>query len=184
MRKAIATIAVSAVLCLSAQAWSADPAEHEHEGAHPELPKKAICVLMPTEGNRTAGVLSLAQHQGFVHISGKVSGLTPGLHGFHIHEFGDLSSPDGTAAGGHFNPTNQPHAGPDDPHRHSGDLGNITAGVDGVANVNVKAIGLMLHFAIGRSMVVHADPDDLKSQPAGNAGPRVAVGVIGVAQSQ
>ena len=67
---------------------------------------------------------------------------------------------------------------------HAGDLGNITAGDDGVAKVDAKSKDLHLHFIIGRSIVVHADADDLKSQPAGNSGPRIAVGVIGVANTE
>jgi Cu-Zn family superoxide dismutase len=85
------------------------------------------------------------------------------------------------SAGGHYNPHGKPHGKPEAQERHEGDLGNIEAGANGVAKVNVKAKGLDLHHVIGRGMVVHAQPDDF-SQPVGNAGPRVAVGVIGLAE--
>ena len=86
------------------------------------------------------------------------------------------------STGPHFNPEGHDHGGPDTAKRHAGDLGNIKADKNGVAKVNTKAAGLRLHFILGRSLVVHADPDDLKSQPAGNAGARIGVGVIGIAE--
>ena len=147
-----------------------------------ELPKEAVCVLAAMKDSGVKGTLLLTQKGKDVLITGEVSGLKPGEHGFHIHQFGDLRAADGVSAGGHFNPEGHEHAGPDAAKRHAGDLGNIKADKSGVAKVNVKAEGLMLHFVIGRSLVVHADPDDLKSQPSGNAGARVAVGVIGLAE--
>ena len=192
MRHFIWTLAAFSAVCLTTTAQGQQPATrkapaapkaadaHAHAADHPALPTKAVCVLIPTQGNKTGGTLTLTAKEGEVHVSGKITGLTPGLHGFHIHEFGDLSSADGAAAGGHFNPTNEKHGGPGDQHRHAGDFGNVKAGDDGVAMVDIKAKGLQLHFIIGRSIVVHADADDLKSQPSGNAGARVAVGVIGI----
>jgi Cu-Zn family superoxide dismutase len=117
-------------------------------------------------------------------IVADIEGLSHGKHGFHIHEYGDCSAPDGTSAGGHFNPENKPHGAPDSEDRHVGDLGNITAGPDGTAHYD--RTDSMISFdgprsIIGRAVVVHADEDDLESQPTGNAGPRVACGVIGVA---
>lgn len=157
--------------------------EHDHDHGDVEALKHGVCVLAPASGSKVQGKLTLVQHEGSLHLTGEVSGLTPGLHGFHIHEFGDLSSADGTAAGPHFNPEGHEHGGPDQAHRHAGDLGNIKADDQGVAKVDVKVEGLHLHFVLGRSLVVHANPDDLKSQPAGNAGPRIGVGVIGVAKA-
>lgn len=155
---------------------------HDHDHAHdaPPLPTRAVCVLVPSKGSKTAGTLTLAQMQGHVQITGEITGLTPGKHGFHIHEFGDLTTDDGKAAGPHFNPHNHKHGGPDSSDSHAGDLGNVTADDSGTAKVNVRA-DVNLHFIVGRSLVVHADPDDLTSQPAGNAGARIAVGVIGIA---
>jgi len=156
--------------------------QHEHGAHSPEVAKQAVAVLMPTQGNDVVGALLLTQHDGYLQVTGKVEGLSPGEHGFHIHEFGDLRDPAGKSAGGHYNPKATKHGGPNDTERHPGDLGNITANAEGVAEVNKKADALKLHFVLGRSFVVHAGKDDLKSQPSGDAGPRVAVGVIGFAE--
>jgi len=145
------------------------------------VPKRAVAVLRPTRGNKARGVVVLSQTKQGVRLRGRIRGLKPGKHGFHIHEYGDLRSPDGKSAGGHFAPQGHKHGSPNDPKHHAGDLGNITANSTGTAKVDVLAKGLKLHFVIGRSIVVHGGADDLKSQPSGNAGPRVAVGVIGFA---
>ena len=117
-------------------AVAADDKKHDDHEA--QLPKKAIALLIPTQGQQVRGTLMLQATEGGVHITGKVTVLTPGEHGFHIHEFGDLTSADGSAAGGHYNPDGHMHGGPDDKERHAGDLGNIKADKDGVAVVNVK----------------------------------------------
>ena len=142
----------------------------------------AVALLMPMKDSKTGGTITLTQEKGYVLVAGEVTGLTPGKHGFHIHMFGDLRAPDGMSAGGHYNPQNHPHGGPDAKEHHEGDLGNIEANDEGVAKVNVKAMGVDLGKIVGRSIVVHAKADDLKSQPAGDAGPRIAVGVIGLAE--
>lgn len=148
--------------------------------------KAAIAVLHPTEGSKVHGVVKFTKTGNNVTVTGEVSGLTPGLHGFHIHEFGDCSAPDGKSAGGHFNPTGADHGGPDSPKHHVGDLGNIEANEEGIATINVTSE--MIEFEgdtsiLGRGLIVHAGQDDLKSQPSGDAGGRVACGVIGVANS-
>ena len=110
-----------------------------------------------------------------MHVHAEISGLAPGDHGFHIHEFG-VWSEDGMAAGGHFNPTHQKHAGIDTPKRHIGDLGNITANANGNATLDLDDPSLMFRgptSIIGRGLVVHEKADDLKTQPTGNAGGRV-----------
>ena len=156
-------------------------AEDEHE--HASGLNQAVCVLVPTKDNKVRGRIFFNQGKnGVTQIRGKVNNLTPGLHGFHIHEFGDLTDRTGKSAGGHFNPEGHDHAGPDAQKRHVGDLGNIEANEDGVATVEMSVKGLKVHFILGRSIVVHAGKDDLTSQPSGNAGPRVAVGVIGIRQ--
>jgi Cu-Zn family superoxide dismutase len=164
------------------QKKSAKKHDHDHEHEHPELPKKAVCILQATEGNDVTGTLTLDEMEDHVHISGEVKGLTPGEHGFHIHMFGDLRAPDGASAGGHFDPHGHKHGGPDDEERHAGDLGNITADEDGTAKVDIEAKDLKLHFVIGRSLVVHAGKDDLTTQPSGDSGARIGVGVIGIAE--
>ncbi len=162
-----------------------DDKKHDHahdDHSHGPMFTDGVVILRSTKGNKVRGRLTLKQTKSGVRVTGRVNGLTPGEHGFHIHEFGDLRATDGKSAGGHFNPDGHDHAGPDADKRHAGDLGNITADSEGVAKVDITQKGLNLHFVIGRSIVVHAGKDDLKSQPSGDAGPRVAVGVIGIAQ--
>lgn len=146
---------------------------------------RAICVLHPTQGHVVHGTVTFTQMGQHVKVVADVTGLTPGLHGFHVHEYGDCTAANGTSAGGHFNPDHQPHGGPTDKARHVGDLGNITANAQGVAHFEWTDRLLALsgpHSIIGRSIVVHAGQDDLKSQPSGDAGARVACGVIGIAK--
>lgn len=146
-----------------------------------QVPHRGVAVLRPTKDNKARGVIVLMQTKQGVRLRGRVRNLKPGQHGFHIHQYGDLRSHDGKSAGGHFAPKGHKHGGPKDAEHHAGDLGNITANSSGVANVDILAKELKLHFVIGRSIVVHGGADDLKSQPSGNAGPRVALGVIGFA---
>ncbi len=146
----------------------------------------AVAVLIPTEGNDVHGTVRFTKVAGGVRVVADVTGLTPGAHGFHVHEFGDASSADGTAAGGHFNPAHGNHGGPADAQRHAGDLGNLEADASGHATLDHVDAGLSLdggNSIIGRGLIVHASPDDLKTQPTGNAGKRVACGVIGLAKA-
>jgi Cu-Zn family superoxide dismutase len=122
---------------------------------------------------------------GGVKVVAEVTGLTPGDHGFHIHEFGDCGDAEAKNAGGHFNPGGHDHGGPDAEARHKGDLGNMTADATGKAHYERVDKHLKLggeNTIIGRSVIVHEKMDDLKTQPTGNAGARVACGVIGVAK--
>ncbi|XP_060526498.1 superoxide dismutase [Cu-Zn] [Cylas formicarius] len=152
------------------------------------MPVKAVCVLKSEAVN---GTVFFTQQDGKspVQVTGEITGLVKGLHGFHIHEFGDNTN-GCISAGPHFNPLKKDHGGPTDSERHVGDLGNIEAGADGVAKINItdKLISLEGdHNIIGRTVVVHADPDDLGkgghelSKTTGNAGGRLACGVIGLA---
>ena len=148
--------------------------------------KQAVAVLWPTEGSTVSGVVTFEKTEEGVRISGEVKGLKPGKHGFHIHQYGDLRAADGTSAGGHFSPGEREHGGPDGNASHLGDLGNIEADESGVATIARLDSDLALVGAasiLGRGLVVHAGADDLTSQPSGAAGPRVAVAVIGVAES-
>jgi Cu-Zn family superoxide dismutase len=145
--------------------------------------KKAICVIHGIGANKVHGIVMFEQKGHTITITGEISGLTEGKHGFHVHEFGDCSSKDGMSAGTHFNPDMMPHAGPHDKKRHVGDLGNITADKDGKAVIKITDSVVALngaHSIIGRSIIVHAKEDDLKD--IASAGPRIGCGVIGIAK--
>ncbi|XP_052710509.1 superoxide dismutase [Cu-Zn]-like isoform X2 [Crassostrea angulata] len=149
---------------------------------------KAVCVLKG-DSNVTGTVQFSQEAPGTpVTLSGEIKGLTPGQHGFHVHQFGDNTN-GCTSAGAHFNPFNKEHGAPEDTERHVGDLGNVTAGEDGVAKISItdKMIDLAgPQSIIGRTVVIHADVDDLGkgghelSKTTGNAGGRLACGVIGI----
>lgn len=144
---------------------------------------KATTRLYPTKGNTVTGIVIFEQESNGVRIKGTFEGLKPGKHGFHIHEMGDCTCDDAQCAGGHYNPTHQPHGAPDATERHVGDFGNIEADENGTAMYDRLDTVVKLNgptSIIGRGVIVHADPDDF-SQPVGNAGARVACGVIGIA---
>lgn len=146
---------------------------------------KAVAVLHATRGNSASGVVWFESIQGGTRVIAHISGLSPGKHGFHIHEYGDCTADDATSAGGHFNPTNMPHSMPSSDKRHVGDLGNVEADAQG--NAHLDYVDPMLSFTgslsiIGRGVIVHEKEDDLKTQPTGDAGGRLACGVIGVAK--
>lgn len=142
----------------------------------------AEALLGPTKGTTTTGTAVFVQKGHGVEVTAHVAGLTPGTHGFHIHEKGDCSAPDATSAGGHFNPTGKPHGNPMQGEHHLGDLPMLQADTSGNARVNATIRGASLRGGatnlIGRAVVVHAAADDYRSQPAGDSGARVACGVI------
>uniref|UniRef100_G9M4K5 Superoxide dismutase [Cu-Zn] n=1 Tax=Pogonatum inflexum TaxID=185755 RepID=G9M4K5_9BRYO len=153
-------------------------------------PLKAVCVL--TGPSDVAGVISFCQDSdGPTTVEGEIKGLNPGKHGFHIHALGDTTN-GCMSTGPHFNPKNLEHGAPEDEIRHAGDLGNVIAGDDGVAKVSLKDCNIPLtgcDSIIGRAVVVHGDPDDLGkgghelSKSTGNAGARIACGIIGLRAS-
>ncbi len=142
----------------------------------------AGALLQPTKGNTAEGTMTFAQERDKVLIKGQFTGLTPGAHGFHIHEKGDCSAPDGTSTGGHFNPYGKPHGDPAKPNHHAGDLPMLVAGADGTARFTALMDGISLEYGpgniMGRAVIIHAMPDDFTTQPTGNSGARVACGVI------
>ncbi len=142
---------------------------------------QATADLEPTEGNHVKGTVTFSQEKDVVVVRAEITGLTPGKHGFHVHEKGDCSAPDGSSAGGHFNPTNKQHGARTSADRHVGDLGNVEADADGKATLVWRDPVMRLDgpdSIIGKAVIVHAGEDDLKTQPSGNAGARVACGVI------
>ncbi|XP_016093390.1 superoxide dismutase [Cu-Zn]-like [Sinocyclocheilus grahami] len=151
---------------------------------------KAVCVLKGT-GEVTGTVYFEQQNEtSSVKLSGEITGLTPGKHGFHVHAFGDNTN-GCISAGPHFNPYGKNHGGPTDSDRHVGDLGNVIADDNGVAKIGIEdkiATLLGQHSIIGRTMVIHEKEDDLgkggseESLKTGNAGGRLACGIIGITQ--
>jgi Cu-Zn family superoxide dismutase len=146
--------------------------------------ERAHVNLASASGSLVSGRLIVTSMAGGVHLRGEIGGLTPGsAHAIHIHEKGDCTAVDASSAGGHFNPTNEPHGKVGTPAHHAGDMDNIVADAKGVAHVDAHASGPVLgggaaNDAIGKAVIVHAAQDDYTSQPAGNAGARVACGII------
>lgn len=150
----------------------------------PEI-TQATAVLSSTDGNNAAGVVTFTQTDNGVRVEATISGLDQeARHGFHIHQYGDCRAPDGTSAGGHFNPESVDHGAPTDDVRHVGDLGNLPSNAQGTADVDFVDSHLSFDGSdsiLGRGVIVHAGTDDFESQPTGAAGSRLACGVIGVA---
>jgi superoxide dismutase, Cu-Zn family len=154
-------------------------------GAQTAPGSQAVAVLRPTAGQQCHGVVRFTQEGESVKVVADLEGLTPGQkHAFHIHQYGDCSAPDGMSAGGHYNPEGHQHGLPDNENRHAGDLGNIQADEQGKAHYEITVTNISImgvkNPIIGRGVIVHAKVDD-GSQPVGNAGGRIACGVIGVA---
>ena len=142
----------------------------------------AVANLEPTTGNSTRGTVTFTQDGDEVRVRANVSGLKPGAeHGFHVHEKGDCSSGDGMSAGGHYNPAGKPH-GPQRADHHAGDMPNLKADDYGNAAASFELKGVSIGGAaadlVGKGLIVHRDPDDYRTQPTGNAGPRLACAVI------
>ena len=163
------------LFCLSSLALSAC--------ATPASDPSAVGVLQPTIGNSVTGTVTFKQLGDSVMVTGTISGLKPNQeHGFHVHERGDCSSGDGMSTGGHFNPEFKVHGAHGQGSHHAGDLPSLKADADGKADVNFtsKTVSVVSGATqiVGRGLIVHRDPDDFKTQPAGNAGPRLARAVI------
>ena len=144
---------------------------------------RAVAQLQSTTGSTATGTVSFVKSGDKVVVKGEVRGLKPNAeHGFHVHEKGDCSSGDGLSAGGHFNPDGKPHGNHADMAHHAGDLPSLKADASGVAKFSFEsttiAVGSGPSDVIGRGLIVHRDPDDYKTQPTGNAGPRLACAVI------
>jgi superoxide dismutase, Cu-Zn family len=164
-----------------AEATPPAPAEPA-KPAEPPAPKKAQAELAPASKSKVKGTATFVEADGGVEVTINVEGLKPGDHGWHVHAKGDCSAPDATSAGDHFNPENHKHGAPDAAEHHAGDFGNLTAGKDGKATKTFTMKGVTLgegeNSLVGKALIVHDKKDDLKTQPTGNAGARVACGVI------
>jgi Cu-Zn family superoxide dismutase len=147
--------------------------------------QKAVAILQPSSNSKVTGTVTFTKSGDEVKVVADITGLTPGKHGFHIHEFGDCTAPDAMSAGGHFNPSKHDHGAPDVTDRHDGDMGNIEADSSGKAHLDYTDKVMKLSgptSIIGHSVIVHEKVDDLKTQPTGDSGARLACGVIGIAK--
>ena len=149
--------------------------------AHSKGPM-AAAMLTPISGSHAHGTVHFQElGDGSVDVQVDLMNVPPGQHGFHIHDNPDCSN-NGMAAGGHFNPTHMPHAGPDSQSHHAGDFGNVTADANGEVHAHFNSTSISVHAGtasvVGHSVVLHAAPDDLTTQPSGNSGARIACGII------
>ena len=150
--------------------------------ASPRGPR-AIANLQPTTGSTVSGTVRFSQWGNQVVVTGEIRGLKPNAeHGFHVHEKGDCSSGDGMSTGGHFNPDGKAHGQHGQGTHHAGDLISLKADAKGVADFSYHSttisVGSGTANVVGKGVIVHRDPDDYKTQPTGNAGPRLACGVV------
>jgi Cu-Zn family superoxide dismutase len=150
---------------------------HRHDGP------SARAQLEATRGNSTTGTVMFHQHRDAVMVHARISGLKANQeHGFHVHEKGDCSSGDGMSTGGHFNPLGKPHGHHGSGEKHAGDLPSLKADADGKVDVRFQVAGISIGSGatdiVGKGLIVHAQPDDYKTQPTGNAGARIACAVI------
>lgn len=142
----------------------------------------ATATLAPTAGSTAAGTVKLTQlADGSVEVKVDLTGVPAGVHGFHVHDKGDCGD-NGNAAGGHFNPAATAHGAPAAPPHHAGDFGNVTASDAGEVRTTFTTRSVTVEAgassAAGHAIILHANPDDLVTQPTGNAGPRIACGVV------
>ncbi|MBC7372135.1 MAG: superoxide dismutase family protein [Bdellovibrionaceae bacterium] len=185
MKTLIATTIVTIALCSACAskdtstttvAQEGNPAPVESQG-----PTSAEAVFTAAKKQKAKGTIHFMQVGDSVNVKGTLTGLKPGKHGFHIHEKGDCSVDGFASAGGHFNPMNESHGAADASVKHAGDMGNITADKKGNATYKMELKGMKVSGAmgiIGKAVIIHDKPDDLKTQPAGDAGGRVACSVI------
>lgn len=182
---------VAALLVLPLVACSSDEpdemAEDEMEEPmdepmdEPMMAMTGAASLAGAAGSNVSGNVSFQEDNGALTVTASVTGAPPGEHGLHIHANG-ICEGDFTSAGGHFNPANTDHACPPATPRHAGDLGNITIGADGSGTLTVTVRNATLAEAansvVGKAMILHAGTDDCQTQPTGDAGSRLACGVI------
>jgi Cu-Zn family superoxide dismutase len=177
MKTSESMMGLAAVLAMTGCAHDQDNTSNDRQRTY----MRAVADLSPASNSNVKGTVTFVRQGSMTLVEATVSGLTPGLHGFHIHEKGDCSAPDASSAGGHFNPGGMPHAGPDSHDRHVGDFGNIEADASGNARFSKLFSNLQYEGTasiVGKAVIVHAKADDLKTQPSGDAGGRVACGVI------
>jgi Cu-Zn family superoxide dismutase len=161
----------------AAKGKAADKAKGQGQG------KTAMAKLEAKSGSTVDGKASFSEKGKEVTLVVEVANASPGEHAVHIHETGDCSSPDGKSAGGHWNPMTDQHGKWEMEHHHLGDIGNMNVGADGKGTIKLTTDKWALgsgapNDPVGKSIVVHGGVDDFKTQPTGNAGNRIACGVI------
>lgn len=177
-------IACLAAACATAPESSSTTASQAAAPPPAASAEYATVNLASASGSLVSGTLRIVPNGNGVHITGEIGGLPPGsTHAFHFHEIGDCSAADASSAGGHFNPTHAPHGRAGAAPHHAGDMDNVVADADGVARIDIQNNDVSLRRGApnditGRAVIVHAGADDYTSQPSGNAGARVACGVI------
>jgi len=149
----------------------------------PDDAPRATAALQPTKGSKAFGEATFEQVGDKVRVIVFAQNLPPDRElGFHIHEAGDCSSGDGMSAKGHFNPHGKPHGHPQSAERHAGDLPSLKIAKNGRTKLDVTVDGISIGSGpgniVGRGLIIHAQADDYKTQPTGNAGARLACGVI------
>lgn len=182
MAALLAATPVAAAALVAAQVADSRPAATARAASD-----HAVAVLQPARDRKVRGTIHFHKRPSGVHVAGMITGLTAGKHGFHVHEYGECSAPDFSSAGEHFNPTGAPHGSPKDARRHVGDLGNVEAGAGGTVALDYTDPHLRFEgdrSILGRGVIVHEKADDFKTQPTGDAGGRLACGVIGVAKPE
>lgn len=182
MKTLFTTTIIAIALCAAcAHKESTQPTPVVETATESQVPTSAQATLKPAKKQKVKGVVHFTQDGDKVKVEAMLEGLKPGPHGFHIHEKGDCSAADFSSAGGHFNPTQHAHGAPNHAEKHVGDMGNIIADSKGKAKFSMEFASMKLsgdHSVIGKALIVHEKADDLKTQPTGNAGGRVACGVI------
>ena len=180
----LSALAAAALLAACASPSSGDAGANVRTVASVQLSSAAGGVPQPNPQAPVQGKLTFTEQRGMVSVTGTITGLKPNApHAFHVHETGDCSKPDFSSAGSHYNPTGQPHGAHGAGHHHVGDMPQLIADAKGTATVAFTSASLHLlgpQSIIGKAVIVHRDPDDVKAQPVGNAGPRLACGVIKV----
>lgn len=182
-RRAPGALRLAPLLLLCACRHDDVSAERSGSTASALTTSSAVAVLAPTQGHDVHGMVTFVEENGGVRVLASLWGLSEGEHGFHVHEHGDCGAPDASSAGDHFSPDDDPHGPPEarSGQRHAGDFGNVRADARGHAVYERLDTQIALtgpDGIVGRAVIVHAGRDDLRSQPSGDAGARVACGVV------
>lgn len=189
--KKISLVIISILLCFATSCKEnkkeSEPEMTQEEMApvEKETAKELVVKMEPKSDSNVSGNVFFKEENGLVTMTVMLNGLTEGTHAIHIHEKADCSSPDGKSAGGHWNPTAQPHGKWGSPEGyHKGDIGNFEVGADGKGTMTMVTgewcigCGDTNKDIIGKGIIVHDASDDFVTQPTGNAGGRVSCGGI------